>query len=322
MKLISKIISIILFSTLCAIFVACSFGSGSSFSSSGSGSQSAVDGSGETGSDYSQEGDTSQRPSQGDDQGSASDGEGEISASDTGSETPPVEFVVWTENGVIFWTDVSAKVYEITVGDYAFTLTETEFIPTEITFGVHMVEVKAYLSLEPLVTVFGTLEYIVKHPPLKVELIDGVLAWDGVAGAVGYQIYLNNAFIAQITGCEYAPQEDGYYTVSVVFEDENLNSDQSVAVAVGKLKPNPPIIVITGGWLTWRAVVGAEMYYIQFNGRNKSSVLAGEGDCEYNLLQVWAAYAEEYPDGVDVTVVAYSSVGGFSEPSNVITFVI
>lgn len=247
---------------------------------------------------------------------------GSSSTSDTASQGGDFQDVVLTlvvEGGLISWTDVGAEVYKLFVGDKEFTTTETEFTPDGISYGVHIITVKAYLSLEPVVSVVGVAEYVVRPTPPVITLVDGVISWDEFDGAIGYAIYLNDAFIAQKADNCYLPEEDGYYSVCALFEDERLNTARSNAVVVGDVKLTAPVVELVGNMLKWTQSVGAELYYIYFDGVLKVVVSAEGETCEYDLTE-WSNNPEDYPEGFTITVVAYSTVYGESDASNGVKF--
>ena len=219
--------------------------------------------------------------------------------------------------GAIRWDDVSAVVYTVKIdGEKAANTTDLYFVPS-LSAGVYVAEVVAYLSLGSAKTMSGQVEIAVSANKPIIASDGYVISWDGVDGAVGYDIYKDGGFLCRVTDNSYAAAQDGLYSVKVIFADPRLNSPMSESVVVGEIELSAPAIFFDGDFIRWSAVPGAQMYAIYIEG----DLAAVCFDNFYELGILYAQqYAESYPEGIEVSVSARAAGAQESPLSNVVTF--
>ncbi len=220
-------------------------------------------------------------------------------------------------DGEIRWNDVDAAVYEIIIdGVSCDTTTEHVFSLADYTHGVYSVEIRAYMSLGKGDYASAFIICVIRAETLTVTLQDRTLCWQAVNGAVGYKIYKDDAFITQISQTSYVAEEDGIYSVSVIFEDARLNSEKSIPIAVGNIALSAPTLTIEGSLLKWTEIPGAQMYFVCMGDERIATVMTNRLD----IGKIYAnKYKEDYPDGI--TVYVYAAMGDKDGPhSNTVTY--
>lgn len=208
------------------------------------------------------------------------------------------DITVTYENGVIAWSG-GAVSYLLYVDGTPVCKTEDRSFTPDISAGLHELKVTAYFADGAEVDSPVT-EIAVPYPPLEVFLYGGELSWTAQKDAIGYIIYKEGAFFAQITGNSYICTQSGTYSVSAVFGDERFNGRLSNTVIVDGDLPVSPILKINGSVIEWSEVDGAENYRIFFNGKT----VAVCGGLFFDLYDEYAIRAADYPEGVLVTVCA------------------
>jgi len=250
----------------------------------------------------------------------SSDSSGTQTESSSSEQNPSESFEVWIYGSTICWSDVGANVYAVYIGEKQVAVTKTSYVPKNLSTGVYKVVVKAFLSDDGSISVESQTEYVVKAQKPQLTVNGSVISWDEVIGAKGYNIYKESAFIAQIQANSFTVEEDGIYSVSVVFEDERLNSEISSSVEVGSNVLSSPVLSRDGNYIEWTEVANAQTYLIYVNGKVAQMVTAGS-DNKLNFMTIYILkFAQDYPEGVTVTVVARSSGFEDSTPSNEILF--
>ena len=105
-----------------------------------------------------------------------------------------------------------------------------------------------------------------------------------------------------------------------MFEDERLNSERSILVEVGSNVLSSPVLSRDGNYIEWTEVANAQMYSISVNGKVVQMVLAGSRN-RLDLMKIYSIkYADDYPDGVTISIFATASGFESSAHSNGILF--
>jgi len=250
--------------------------------------------------------------------------EGSSSIVTNNSSTKPddysgVELSVWIEGSELCWTDVSAVLYSVCVGEDTFTTADTR-IEHSLPAGIYEVSVRAYFSVEPLKFKDFTGEAVVRAQP-PVLTVDGrTLTWSAATGDAVYNVYKDGKLLAQVAENRFVAEEDGLYSVSVVYGDNRLSSDASAAVAVGSVPLSQPSIFLTGTVISWSVVPGAEAYVVLAEGE-VATVIFGENNVSVDFLSIYNnKYSQKYPGGVNVCVYARSSGADDSPRSETVFF--
>ena len=196
---------------------------------------------------------------------------------------------------ILFWQGGAEYYYVYIDGEKVCRTEDVSFLP-EVSAGLHGVRICGVYQ-DGSEVFSDTVEIAVPYPSPVVYADGRTLKWDLCADAAGYNVYKEGAFIAQIQANFYLCDEDGAYTVSLVFDDERLNSPRSNSVIVAENTGDAPVLKINGSVIEWSEVKGTVFYYICFNEKR---VAICEG-LSFDISDLYAQMDNSY-DGVSITV--------------------
>ena len=137
------------------------------------------------------------------------------------------------------------------------------------------------------------------NQPQNVSISEGVITWDAVSNATGYDLYLNNDLTPFTTvsltsytltsSVEFNVGQNFIRVVATGSDEYNLDSD---AASLEITKLDVPVLSTSNGNIAWSAVNGALQYSLQLTPQNEQSI-----DFAFNNTTFSLALGSDYSAG-------------------------
>ena len=213
-------------------------------------------------------------------------------------------------NNILSWDSVTNAIeYKIDVSEqgtffaqYTYTTANTswELSGEVLAMPSYQIRITAIGNGSTIIT--GIVSEIAKEKlgqPQNVSISAGVITWDAVSNASGYDLYLNNDLTpftsvsltsyTLTSAVEFNVGQNFIRVVATGSDDYNLDSDPG-SLEITKL--DVPVLSTTNGNIAWSAVSNATQYSLQLTPQNEQSI-----DFAFNNTTFSLALGSEYAAG-------------------------
>lgn len=244
---------------------------------------------------------------------------GGSSNSEVEDEKKEPEVISVSQDGeLLLWQYTEAEVCIVKINGEEHVCTENQFELDGLCAGVYVAVVEVYKSVGEAMTARGECEVAIRLSPTSARINGSLLQWQAVDGASGYEVYLDGALILSTAETQASVSQSGAYTVVATHADARLNSQPSEVVYLAD-EADGITLTIEGGIIKWNEYLGARFYLVLIEGKQAAMLEAGVTELDVSNIYK-EKFAEDYPDGITVSVCARTEEG-LSSPSNEVKYI-